>query len=278
MLQSPDHDEASVFASDFFSRKFGQQRIGIYTQLLREARTIEVDELYRGDPELGAMGVFEKDGWKCHHTENSLWPILFALLFWDELFEGDRAFSSDFDHVPKVLKDKTFHLRFAEVVTSKLDTLREGKGRSLVLSAIHAHKGEGNGLFYWFEELEAMLDALLKAAPPLAVAELVGRLSEDFYGLRDGFPDLMLTKDGQLRFVEIKGEGDQIRRNQLARLNLLRSLGFEAGICRVHYRHDPDQVYVVVDVETTGGRPPNDRVTEIGAVKVQRGEIIDEWS
>jgi DNA polymerase-3 subunit epsilon len=64
----------------------------------------------------------------------------------------------------------------------------------------------------------------------------------------------------------------------LARLNLLRNIGFEADICRVTYRTDPDQVYVVVDVETTGGRPPNDRVTEIGAVKVRKGEIIGEWS
>jgi DNA polymerase III subunit epsilon len=278
MLQSPDHDEASVFASDFFSRKFGQQRTGIYTQLLRDAQSLAVDALYRGDPELGAMGVFERDGWACHHTENSLWPTLFALLFWDALFEGEAAFSSDFDPVPKVLKDKTFHTRFADTVKQKCEALRAGQGWPLLQAAIQRHQGKGNGLFNWFDGLEPMLGDLLQAAPPQAVADLIGRLAVDFYALRDGFPDLMLRKGGQLRFVEIKGEGDQIRRNQLARLNLLRSLGFEAGICRVSYHHDPDQVYVVVDVETTGGRPPNDRVTEIGAVKVRRGEIIGEWS
>ena len=40
---------------------------------------------------------------------------------------------------------------------------------------------------------------------------------------------------------------------------------------------DPDQIYVVVDIETTGGRPPAHRITEIGAVKVQGGEVIDRW-
>ena len=35
---------------------------------------------------------------------------------------------------------------------------------------------------------------------------------------------------------------------------------------------------VVVDVETTGGRPPGDRITEIGAVSLVGGRIVEEWS
>lgn len=35
---------------------------------------------------------------------------------------------------------------------------------------------------------------------------------------------------------------------------------------------------VVVDVETTGGRPPGDRITEIGAVALVGGRVVDEWS
>ena len=35
---------------------------------------------------------------------------------------------------------------------------------------------------------------------------------------------------------------------------------------------------VVVDVETTGGRPPGDRITEIGAVRLLDGRIAAEWS
>jgi DNA polymerase-3 subunit epsilon len=36
--------------------------------------------------------------------------------------------------------------------------------------------------------------------------------------------------------------------------------------------------FVVVDVETTGGRPPGDRVIEIGAVRVRGGRLEGEWS
>ena len=36
--------------------------------------------------------------------------------------------------------------------------------------------------------------------------------------------------------------------------------------------------FVVVDVETTGGRPLADRIIEIAAVRVEDGRVTDEWS
>ena len=153
----------------------------------------------------------------------------------------------------------------------------EGRALDIVRETTLNHAGDDNGIVWWHDTLGVLMTQLLMAAPPQAVRGVLERLTEDFYGLRDGFPDLMLTRDGQIRFIEIKAEGDQVRRNQLARLNLLKSLGFEADICKVKYRVYPNQTYVVVDVETTGGRPPNDRVTEIGAVKIRGGQVVGEW-
>jgi DNA polymerase-3 subunit epsilon len=102
-------------------------------------------------------------------------------------------------------------------------------------------------------------------------------MTRDFHSLRDGFPDLMLQKDGVISFIEIKAEGDAIRRNQLTRLRQLQAAGFDAGICRADYRFDPNQDYVVVDIETTGGWAPSDRITEIGAVKLRNHEVVDRW-
>jgi DNA polymerase-3 subunit epsilon len=94
-------------------------------------------------------------------------------------------------------------------------------------------------------------------------------MCRDFQQVRDGFPDLMLAKDGSLRFMEIKAEGDVVRRNQLTRLRQLEMAGLHAEICRVDYRFDPEQDYVVVDIETTGGWGSSDRITEIGAIKIR---------
>ncbi len=38
-----------------------------------------------------------------------------------------------------------------------------------------------------------------------------------------------------------------------------------------------NQVFVFIDLETTGGSPPGDRIIEIGLKKVQDGNVIDEW-
>jgi len=102
-------------------------------------------------------------------------------------------------------------------------------------------------------------------------------MAKDYANMKDGFPDLMLVKDDTIRFIEVKSEGDVIRRNQLTRIKQLRRAGFDCDIVRIKWRVDPNQLYVVVDVETTGGRGGNHRVTEIGAVKIRGGEIIDEW-
>ena len=37
----------------------------------------------------------------------------------------------------------------------------------------------------------------------------------------------------------------------------------------------PDTTFAVVDIETTGGRPPQHRITELAAVKVRDGEVVD---
>ena len=57
----------------------------------------------------------------------------------------------------------------------------------------------------------------------------------------------------------------------------LGNAGIRAEIGRVDYRFDPEQDYVVVDVETTGSWAAGDRITEIGAVKVRNHQVVDEW-
>ena len=277
MLEAPSHDEEYVFASDFYARKFGTKRTGIFTELLRGAEILTADDVYRGHPEYAAIRHFETQGWSAFHVENGLWPALFGLLFWDELFESG-GLSSSFDRVPQCLRDGTFAARFAQPIEARLAAVALGEAGPLIERAVRRHMGDDNGLFGWFDGINALMQAFLRAAPAAAVRDVLKLITADVYAMRDGFPDLLLMRDDAVRFVEIKAEGDVVRRNQLARLNLLNSVGFKADICRVRYAVDPNQTYVVVDVETTGGRPPFDRVTEIGAVKVRGGEIIDTWS
>lgn len=277
MIANPANDEEYIFATDFYERKFNQKKLGVYTDLLRQSPVIKVDDFHRGYPEYAAISHFEKTGWTCHHAENGLWPVIFALLFWEELFDDENALSSCFDLLPHTLKNKTFHLIHKDKIERIILAISSGKADCLLSDAINLYSGTENAVFYWFDGIAEMVAQFVETSPPSAVATIIEMMAQDFYSMRDGFPDLMMTRAGEIKFVEIKAEGDQIRRHQLARLNLLKRVGYQAEICRLEYVVDPEQSYVVLDVETTGGRPPYDRVTEIGAVKVRNGEIIGEW-
>ncbi|MDY6885196.1 MAG: exonuclease domain-containing protein, partial [Pseudomonadota bacterium] len=80
-----------------------------------------------------------------------------------------------------------------------------------------------------------------------------------------------------LRFEEIKAPGDQLRRNQLVSIQRLQQAGFEVAVTTVNWVRDPEQPYVVVDIETTGGNNSYNRITEIGMVKLIAGEEVARY-
>jgi len=107
-------------------------------------------------------------------------------------------------------------------------------------------------VFRWNSRNMEGLQALIKYAPTGAVTEIMRLMAQDYQSQKDGYPDLMRLKDGLLSFIEVKSEGDVIRRNQLTRMRQLKSVGFKVNIAKIDWIVDPQQIYVVVDLELTG--------------------------
>ena len=281
IIEAPSCDDELLFATDFSRRKFGGKRLGMLTEMLRSAPVIKVDEAFRDSAERAAASHYREQGWRTYFTENSLWNVLFGLVFWDELLnEGALVSVNEFDWRPVQLLDGSFAEHQAEAIAKKLKffgSSQRAEVLELISKVFNAHYGTANALFRWRRMDEQIITDFLKQASLPACAQILKRVATDRRANISGFPDLLLVKDGQVKFLEVKGEGDQIRRQQLVQLTALESAGFDVGVVRVEWYVDPAQEYVVVDIETTGGRSEHHRITEIGAVKVKNGEIVDRY-
>jgi len=287
LLDDPSCDEEWLFAEDFYQRKFNHSgsnlRRSQLTQLLHDAPQVGVDELYLGKAEAGLMAHYRALGYTAFHSENNLWLALFGIWFWPELFEHqDSALHNPFERKPRNLAAGGFYQQFCAPIELKLAQLAKPEAASALLTALTAHYGKANSLFYWHSALAEQLLPLLQYAPIVAgesgLAPILRAMAQDFSRHSSGYPDLLLTKDNKLEFIEVKAPGDKIQRHQLARLLALKQAGFHARIEKLQWIVDPNRLYVVLDVETTGGKAGTDRVIEIGAVKVQAGEVLEIFS
>jgi DNA polymerase-3 subunit epsilon len=279
-IESPRSDEEFLVARDLYQRKFEKKRTSAVTDVLRSAEAIEIDESKSGAPERAAVEHYQQLGLRAFRTENLLWRTLFGLLFWEQLFgREDAATNSPFELLPAALADGSFYDTHRDQIETRLDRLRQDAGsvKHDLLKVSTRYYGRPNGVFRWRRSLNDALFALLDSGCGGAVAGILRNFCREYAEVRYGYPDLMVIDEGTPRFIEIKTDGDQLRRNQLLRIKQLREAGFQADVVRIRWILDPQQPYVVVDVETTGGRGDEHRVTEIGAVRVRNGKVTDRF-
>ncbi|MBC7465863.1 MAG: VRR-NUC domain-containing protein [Bdellovibrio sp.] len=275
----PRSDQELLFAEDFSARKFNKKKIGNLTEVLKNSREVTLSDFYLKRPEVGVCKLYQDLGYHADFTENYLWSSLFGVLFWDELFESENAaIHNPFERSPSDLIGVDFYIRNASAIEDVLNLFKDDKAIEVrILKNVTKNYGRLNDIFQWHEGLAETLIHFVKNSKKQNVAHILRTLSKNFETHHVGFPDLMVEKDGQIHFIEVKAEGDSLRASQLSRLRLLKEAGFEVEVLRVRWEADPNQTYVVVDVETTGGAAPFHRVTEVGAVKIKNGKIIDEF-
>jgi DNA polymerase-3 subunit epsilon len=281
IIENSLDDGLLLFAEDFYQRKFHQVKVSKLTQKLRDdSYELAIDQIHKDQVEKGVKQHYQREGANVCRTENRLFNALFGLTFWHELFNYHAdSIATEFDRRPKVVKEDSIYRDLEDVIEQRLLMFSDPQSAITYLTKIAAqYYGQPNGMFRWNPKMMQFISMFLEAAPSQSVIDHLRSMAKNYHGLNDGYPDLMIIQDGQLRFEEVKAPGDSIRPNQFISLNALQNAGFDVRICRVEWFVDPMQPYVVVDVETTGGKQPQHRITEIGAVKMINGEIVDKWS
>jgi len=280
IIDDPVTDKLLQFAEDFLARKFQQKRTSILTDMLRENnRHLLLDETFKGSVEQGVVAYYHARGVQAWRTENYLWQNLFGLCFWHELFELEGlGLATPFDYLPVCIKHHQFLEVANEHIHKRLNALESSKAL-LVLLTKHAteHFGKSQGIVHWHPKLIESLKILVEHAPLAGLKSQLLAMCGNWALYNDGYPDIMVFENTQLRFEEIKAQGDSLRRNQLMQLQSLRSFGIDVGITTVDWTLDPMQPYAVIDIETTGGRAGSHKITEIGMIKMVNGEVVDQW-
>lgn len=279
IIETPYCDEELLFAEDFLERKFESKRVGYLTETLRTASEITLSDAYFKKPEEGVRRYFLEKGQQAYFTENHLWTGLFGLMFWDELFEGeDAGLYNPFERSPADLVNSEFYKKNQLSIESKLSSLVDIRSCQIhILKMVSEHYGKMNDVFHWTPNLALTILTFLKASQEANIALILRSMAMQFEHYHSGYPDLMILDQDRIQFIEVKAEGDSLRSKQFSKIQLLREAGLSADILKVRWQVDPNQEYIVVDVETTGGSAQFHRVTEIGAVKVQGGQIIDQF-
>ena len=210
---------------------------------------------------MGVLDYFSQKNISGFHVENYLWISLFGLLFWEELFEKSSV-HGQFERTPHELITNKFYEIHKSSLEEKLILLNSPQlALDLIQETISNKENEINGVFGWHPDIISYLTPLLFNSPSKSIAHILRYLAQDFLNRSTGFPDLMTIGDGKIKFYEIKAEGDSLKSSQLKQIIKLEEAGFEVQVLRVQYNVNPLQTYVVVDVETTGGRPGYHRIT-----------------
>lgn len=270
MISSPNTDEELLFAEDFYARKYSKRTVGVLTSTLRNSRVFKINEAYRGSAEQGVINYLKQTGATAIHSENNFWATLFGCYFWDELFQKSV---NEFDRQPAGLYSGRLGEDYPKTIAAKLEKFQP----RYIHDCLERHLDEANGLFTWRPDTVGVLLEFIKHCTPSLILRAFKRIIDDPTQNLCGYPDLLIIDGIQISFLEVKAEGDQLRRNQLAQIMGLKECGFEVDIARVEWESRPDQEYVVVDVETTGCSPIHHRITEIGAVKMVGCEIVDRF-
>ena len=281
IIENPLTDDLLYFADDFLMRKFNKKTRSRLSAMLADTQCVlEIDELYRGEVEQGVNDYYTREGMAVFNTENTLWQSLFGLVFWHELFvESPYPPCNEFDIYPQVLRLGNFYEAQQTQINERLAQCQTSQALlNLVCKNAAQYFDQPNGLLRWRSNLLEPLEALILNSPLEALIAHLTAMSKHYLQLKDGYPDLMVINNGQVHFEEVKAPGDKLRRNQLTTIDNLKNVGFTVHIAAVKWFVDPNRVYSVVDIETTGGLKGGNRITEIGIVKVQHGKVIDTWT
>lgn len=222
-----------------FARQFAA-RAGLAPK--RGQRIVELQLRLAAPPadlEAAALTAWLRNGGVGAHLENRFPLGLLGLAFWDIVFMPvPGMFTHPYQSAPLDLYWPDFRQTRATAIARRFDELRrnhvEDALRVRLRETYRAKYGVSNALMAWSKFPAGFLEQVLRAVPPRHLLAMFDFMLDDLHQTRTGFPDLVLCfGPGSYRLVEVKGPGDQLRREQRLWFELFARVGIPASVLRV---------------------------------------------
>ncbi|WP_166645381.1 VRR-NUC domain-containing protein [Photobacterium lutimaris] len=185
--------------------------------------------------ELDVSAYYQQRGWQAYFLENTLLCGLFGLAMWDIIFSAQQgAFLNPFQRSPKDMFSHKFYLHRQPQIDERLAALESGDWQYW-LEIYRAKQGISNDWVNWGTLTEAIIHQAATTIPVTALVAIFKRILFDPKNNRNGFPDLILFKDGQYCFAEVKGPGDTLQNNQIRWLKMFQQHQISAKVVYVKW-------------------------------------------
>jgi hypothetical protein len=172
------------------------------------------------------------------HLENRTSLGMLGLAFWDIVFAPvEAAFVNPYQKRPVDLYWDDFRRPRAAAISARLEELSIPNALPRqVRRTAEQKRGITNALIDWSSFDDDWIDAVARGVPSDVWVAMFDYMLDDLEQSRTGFPDLtLLFADGRYRFVEVKGPGDQLRREQRLWFSFFARHDIAASVVRVEW-------------------------------------------
>ncbi|EKO3933103.1 VRR-NUC domain-containing protein [Vibrio fluvialis] len=185
--------------------------------------------------ELAVKSHFEQLGYQVYYLENQFLNTLFGLTFWDAIFAPvEGAFINRYQHRPLDLYHDDFVLKRQSYIESAIAEIMNDGVIPLWLRWQNKFS-IANPFVFWTDCDESLFELTEQSFPRALLIDLFKVQLSDLKLYRNGMPDLILFKDGEFEWVEVKGPGDKLQDNQWRWIEQFSRLNVPFSVCYVNH-------------------------------------------
>ena len=239
IILAPQNADERFFAEDFL-QKISTNKKRIKRQMtlaLQAAESVGIAITHRYRVEYGVIDYFKNLGYQAVFSENEPWRALFGLLFWDIIYDTNvQAIHNPLQRVPSDFFLPDFYLKRKQLLLTRIQEMQSREAMdSIAATTYHSKNGTTNVLVSWYDGLLETVQTIIRLLEPdqihRVLLEMAGNLREN----TRGFPDLLIWKESEYCFIEVKSPTDHLSAQQLHWQHFMADHQINSKVLRVNW-------------------------------------------